>query len=135
MDTNYNESRQRHIIKLLRLASVKDEEYSVHGYCECLPCIEDHGDHWIVYDGERGLKHNVVKCASPIDVVNNVCDRLGYPMLKTRNNLSFASRRIYETKKYRASKYGIDPKRSTSSSKRFPMTAMHKASKRAQKKK
>ena len=84
------------IVTVLTKHGVPREEYHIGGYAECSVCIEKRGDLWLIYDGERGQKHDMRACRSMHEIVLCVCDKLGYdaPQIVAANPLMVSTARM-----------------------------------------
>lgn len=70
------EKIQKVLIRTLKKFSIPERDYSFGEYVEEAICMEKLGLAWIVYDGEKGKKHNEIthiNCKSAcLDLINRI---------------------------------------------------------------
>ena len=61
MATEYEMTLKNAVEQVLR-SRYSEDLYSLNGYKECATCLQQEANQWILYNGERGNRYDIVAC-------------------------------------------------------------------------
>lgn len=82
------------VLKSTLKTTIPMDRYSIGKYKEESICIESDGNKWIVYDGERGQKHNMKVYKHPKYACRELISRVSRSMVEKRKVKKIFSARL-----------------------------------------